>query len=135
MDEDVELLRECAPEVKQGNDPALLLEYIKKCVELNCRMVRIHPFPDGNGRTIRGFTNKLFEDAGLPPVYINVDERDEYLAAMAKAMEEEDFSLITRFYKYKICDSIYELDIADRLKRMDVGDKKDNPNNKQKRYR
>lgn len=135
LDDDVELLRECAPEVREGKDPALLLEYIKRCVELNCRMVRVHPFADGNGRTIRGFTNKLFEDAGLPPVYINVAERDEYLEAMARAMEEEDYSLITRFYKYKICDSIYELDIADRLKRLDAGDKKDNSSAKQKTYR
>ncbi|MBQ8132187.1 MAG: Fic family protein, partial [Bacilli bacterium] len=134
LDDEVELIRACSSEVRSGKSPKLLLEYINRCVDLNCHMIRIHPFADGNGRTIRGFTNKLFEDGGLPPVYINVAERDEYLEAMAKAMEEEDYSLIHRFYKYKICDSIYELDIADRLKRIDAEEKREKPVQKQKTF-
>ena len=131
LDDDVSLIRLCAPDVKARKSPKLLLDYINHCVELNCKMTKIHPFRDGNGRTIRGFTNKLFEDAGLPPVYVNVAERDEYLAAMDRAMGDGDYSLIQRFYKYKICDSIYELDIAERLRKMDeAGDMRDAPKNK-----
>jgi hypothetical protein len=35
---------------------------------------------------------------------------------MNKALLDGDFSAIKAFYRYKVCDSIYELDIKDRLK-------------------
>lgn len=116
LDDEVKSLREMAPEVRQLGDPELLLMYLDRCVELNAKMIKIHPFPDGNGRTIRGFTNKLMEDAGLPPVYIKVEERDEYLRCMSLAMDQEDYSDLKRFYRYKVCDSIVELDINKRLR-------------------
>ena len=76
----------------------------------------IHPFSDGNGRTIRAFTNKMLEDAGLPSIYIKASERAEYQAAMSLALGEGDYSFIKGFYRYKVCDSIIELDINERLK-------------------
>lgn len=36
---------------------------------------------------------------------------------MNKANNENDYSLIKQFYKYKICDSIIELDINERLEK------------------
>ena len=87
-----------------------LFNYILDVIKLNCQLIKIHPFSDGNGRTIRGFTNKLFEDVGLPPVYIKPNERTEYQVAMNKANNEGDYDSINGFYLYKICDSIIELD-------------------------
>ena len=87
-----------------------LFNYIFDVIKLNCQLIKIHPFSDGNGRTIRGFTNKLFEDVGLPPVYIKPNERTEYQVAMNKANNEGDYDSINGFYLYKICDSIIELD-------------------------
>lgn len=52
------------------NDFSALLKYIEECIILNCSLIRIHPFFDGNGRCIRGFTNMLFELANIPPIYI-----------------------------------------------------------------
>ena len=43
-------------------------------------------------------------------------ERGKYLAAMGKAITDNDFSAINKFYYYKICDSIIELDINQRRK-------------------
>ncbi len=62
----------------------------------------------------RSNNNLLFKEVGLPPVYIISSERDEYLKAMQSAVESDDYSLINKFYYYKICDSIYELDIVNR---------------------
>lgn len=101
-------------------DSNQLFEYIDDCVKLKCNLVKIHPFSDGNGRTIRCFINYLFEMANIPPIYIKVNERTEYHYAMNKANCEGDFSIILHFYYYKICDSIIELDINNRIKKEKV---------------
>jgi fido (protein-threonine AMPylation protein) len=93
-----------------------LIDYINRCIELKCKIVKIHPFNDGNGRTARALVNLLFKTAGLPPIYIKLSEREKYLEAMNKAINEEDYNPINKFYYYKICDSILELDIANRTK-------------------
>ena len=90
-----------------------IIEYIKKCVSLNCQLIKIHPFNDGNGRTIRAYTNLLFKLADIPPVYIEYSEQEEYRKAMNKAIGDEgDLSDIITFYLYKVCDSIIRLDIG-----------------------
>ena len=116
LDPEVLYLKEIAPFVKDSQDAEFLLEYLDRCVVLGCELIRIHPFGDGNGRSVRGFINKLLEDAGLPPVYITVPEKEEYHEAMGKAIGEGDYSVIKNFYRYKICDSIVELDINRRIR-------------------
>lgn len=116
IDEDIQDLVELAPLIRNGGDANWLLEYLDACVVLGCRLIKVHPFADGNGRTVRGFVNKLLEDAGLPPVYIKAQERTEYHKAMNKANNEGDYTDIKNFYRYKVCDSIVELDINQRLK-------------------
>lgn len=94
-----------------------IIPYINKCLELKCRLIEIHPFFDGNGRTMRAMVNLLFKIAGLPPVYVKSSERAKYLAAMEKAILEKDYSYINKFYYYKICDSILVLDVNQRIKK------------------
>lgn len=101
--------------MRENNDYKSILEYIDKCVKLGCNLINVHPFDDGNGRTIRCFINKLFIEAGIPPVYIKKNEKQEYNNAMNKANNEKDYKDITNFYLYKICDSIIELDINKRV--------------------
>jgi len=113
---EAETLKAMAPFVREANDSELLLNYLDRCVVLGCKLIKIHPFIDGNGRSVRGFTNKLLEDAGLPPVYITLPEKDEYCMAMGKAIGDEDYDDIKNFYRYKICDSIVELDINRRIR-------------------
>lgn len=97
-------------------DPIKMLLYIDDCIKLKCSLVKIHPFGDGNGRSARALLNLYFKLAGIPPVYVKKSEKDEYQAAMGKAICDEeynpDFSSINRFYYYKLCDSIVELDLA-----------------------
>lgn len=92
-------------------DPENIIPYINKCIELKCKLIKIHPFGDGNGRSIRAFINLLFRLANLPPIYIENKERESYGIAMQSAVGDNDLTKIKQFYYYKICDSIISLDI------------------------
>jgi fido (protein-threonine AMPylation protein) len=109
-------LKRMAIYMRETKDYSNIFEYINACVRLNCDLIKVHPFQDGNGRTIRCFTNKLFEEAGIPPVYIRLNERQDYARGMNLANNEGDYSEINAFYLYKICDSIIELDINKRVR-------------------
>lgn len=100
-------------ELNGTNDFEKLLKYIEECVILNCKLIRIHPFFDGNGRCIRGFTNMLFELANIPPIYVLESEKLEYREALRKT-DIGEYEDIIKFYYYKICDSMFELTNLDR---------------------
>lgn len=85
--------------------------YINNCVKLTTDLIYLQPFNDGNKRTFRSLQNLLFKKINLPPIYIETNERDEYKNDLVKAMSKNDYSNLTRFYYYKICDAIMELDI------------------------
>ena len=104
-------------EEKITNNEDKIIDYINQCLKLKCRLIQIHPFQDGNGRTMRALVNILFKVAGIPPVYVKLSERKKYLSAMNKAIVENDYSDINKFYYYKICDSILVLDLNQRIKK------------------
>lgn len=108
--------------IELGNDSVFsnedrLIEYINDCLKLKCKLIQIHPFADGNGRTMRAMTNLLFKLAGIPPVYVKYAERSKYLEGMSKAIVEGNFNYINKFYYYKICDSILTLDVNKRIRK------------------
>ena len=94
-----------------------IFEYINGSIKITTELIKAQPFFDGNKRTFRALLNLMFKYRGLPPVYITVDERDEYKSALLKAMIDDDYSSLNKFYYYKICDSIYELDIEPSLQK------------------
>ncbi len=49
------------------------------------RLVAIHPFSDGNGRTARLLTNLMLLRAGYPPVAIRPEDRKTYLDSLEHA--------------------------------------------------
>lgn len=92
-----------------------IIPYINRCLQMKAELVRIHPFMDGNGRVTRALLNILFKIANIPLVYVKPEERYEYQQAMTKAINDKDFQSLYRFYYYKICDSIYELDVQEKM--------------------
>lgn len=105
-----ENLLKMAQDIKENNKFNQLIDYINKVIELKCKLIKIHPFKDGNGRTFRAMVNLLFKLVDLPPVYVQKKEKAEYIRAMDQAVRNKNYDLINGFYYYKICDSIIELD-------------------------
>ena len=92
-----------------------LINYINDCLRLKTKLIKIHPFSDGNGRTMRALVNLMFKLANLPPVYVKSSEKDEYLDIMNIAICDGNFDYLNKFYYYKICDSIVELDLNNKV--------------------
>lgn len=88
-----------------------IFNYINACIYVTTELIRYQPFPDGNKRTFRTLLNLMFKKYNLPPVYIKVNERKEYKDALIKAMSGRKYLDLSQFYYYKICDSIYDLDV------------------------
>lgn len=53
--------------------------------DAHLKLVSIHPFADGNGRTARLFMNLLLMQSGYPPALIKKEERLSYINAIEKA--------------------------------------------------
>lgn len=119
LNEDVIELSKIGIQIGKDNQYELILNYINECLKLKAKIIEIHPFRDGNGRIARAFVNFLFKLAGILPVYVIPEERVEYQKAMNKAIVDKDFESLNKFYYYKICDSIWELDFSERTKKYD----------------
>ena len=69
--------------------------------------VYIHPYMDGNGRTARFVMNSQLVTAGYPWVVIPVERREEYMAALEKAIVEGDVERFVRFVGGLMCNDIF----------------------------
>lgn len=58
---------------------------IESIAETHAAFERIHPFLDGNGRTGRLLLNLILVRLGMPPAIIYNRQREQYLAALARA--------------------------------------------------
>ena len=76
-----DLMKELLDWVNEKNDVPLIV----KAMMFHHRMVWIHPFFDGNGRTVRLMFNLLLMNAGYPPAIILQQDRKKYYDALNKA--------------------------------------------------
>lgn len=70
---------------------------LEHAAQAHYRLVSIHPFIDGNGRTARLLMNLLLLRAGYPPALIAKEDRAKYLNALEKAQTGgsiEDYHLV-----------------------------------------
>ena len=111
------------------HDDFSVLDYINSCIYITTELIKAQPFADGNKRTFRSLLNLMFKKQNLPPVYIKTKERAEYKKALLMAMKDKNYLLLNQFYYYKICDSIYDLDIKPQL----LGNFDDKPKQKKKK--
>lgn len=58
---------------------------VEFAAEAHCRLVTIHPFVDGNGRTARLLMNLILLLHGYPPAIIRTRERLRYITSLEKA--------------------------------------------------
>jgi len=58
---------------------------VNLAIEAHYRLVTIHPFTDGNGRTARLLMNALLLQQGYAPLLIQPEQRTQYLNTLEKA--------------------------------------------------
>ncbi len=66
---------------------------------LHHRFTQIDPFQDGNGRMARTLASLIFLRAGLFPLVIHRDERNEYIDALEVA-DRSDLNPVVRFFSH-----------------------------------
>lgn len=76
------------------NENPLDLNTVVLATIFHHKFVWIHPFFDGNGRTVRLLMNLLFMRQGYPPAVILKNDRSKYYAALNKA-NKGDYSKLT----------------------------------------
>jgi len=67
--------------------PAMSLHPVRLAALAHYKLVHIHPFVDGNGRTSRLLMNLVLMQAGFPPVIIRRADRETYYSHLVTANE------------------------------------------------
>ena len=65
---------------------------VKIAADAHYRLVSIHPFSDGNGRTSRLLMNLLLMQQGYPPTIIRKEDRASYIDSLEKAQTGGELS-------------------------------------------
>ena len=63
----------------------------KIAADAHFKLVSVHPFSDGNGRTARLLLNLLLMQKGYPPALVRKEDRDLYIDSIEKGQLSEDF--------------------------------------------
>ncbi|XP_062399651.1 protein adenylyltransferase FICD [Sardina pilchardus] len=70
-----------------NSDEALNLHPVELAALAHYKLVYVHPFVDGNGRTSRILMNLVLMQANYPPITIRKEQRSEYYLALDTANE------------------------------------------------
>ena len=73
-----------------SNDLASSTNSPSEAFNFHHRLVSIHPFDDGNGRTARLLMNMILLRGGYVPVTVGPEQRSEYLASIREAQISGD---------------------------------------------
>ncbi|MBI2611622.1 Fic family protein [Candidatus Gottesmanbacteria bacterium] len=65
---------------------------VKIAADAHFKLVSIHPFTDGNGRTARLLMNLILMQAGYPPAIIRKEDRRTYINSIEKGQLSGDLS-------------------------------------------
>jgi len=87
-----DLMRDFGNWLLEKSDDMLL-----KAIEAHYRLVSIHPFVDGNGRTARLLLNSMLLESGYAPVIIRKIDRKRYLSALETYQTKENSEPYYRF--------------------------------------
>mgnify|MGYP001325942661 CR=1 FL=1 len=87
-------MHELAKEIKAGPKDRSIIEF---ACSAHTKLVFIHPFRDGNGRTARIFMNAILWHYGLPSIVINYFDKKRYLDALIQSNKGNISQLIDIF--------------------------------------
>lgn len=65
---------------------------IKIALDTHFRLVSIHPFVDGNGRTARLLMNLMLMQEGYPPAIVRKEDRSAYINSLEKGQIKDDLT-------------------------------------------
>lgn len=74
-------------------------DMLMKAIEAHYRLVTIHPFVDGNGRTARLLLNSMLLENGYMPIIIRTIDRRRYLSALETYQTKENSD---PYYKFML---------------------------------
>lgn len=84
-------------------------EYIERVVYFIYRFIKIHPFSDGNGRVSRAMLNWMLRLKRIPPIYVDISCKQEYLSSLSKIDLENDYIPFIIFVERRIIQTLSEL--------------------------
>ena len=87
---EIEKLNDMLTELVNNIEKYDIAEYIGMVANIHYKLTVLHPFNDGNGRISRAFMNWLLRLKGLCPIYIDSNNKNEYLNALNKIDRESD---------------------------------------------
>lgn len=88
------------------------MEVVRFLTLFHCNFLRIHPFPDGNGRVARLLTAVLCMRAGLPPMVIRPENREQYFAALTCAHMYQEFDPLLEVVWMSVLETIEDYLVA-----------------------
>ena len=65
---------------------------VKIAIDAHFKLVSVHPFVDGNGRTARLLMNLILMQAGYPPAIVRKEDRSQYITSLEKGQTKDDLS-------------------------------------------
>ena len=68
----------------------------------HARLVTIHPFTDGNGRTARLLMNVILLKGGYPPIVIAPEHRLDYIQGLEALQLRDDHSAYRNFMRSRL---------------------------------
>jgi fido (protein-threonine AMPylation protein) len=88
------LMKELATELTTGPRNRSVLEF---AAGIHTKLVTIHPFFDGNGRTARLLLNAILVGRGWPAIIVRFDDRPRYLLALEDSNKGSISTLLSLF--------------------------------------
>jgi len=74
------------------------------------RLVFVHPFSDGNGRTARLWSGLILQPHGLPAPMFLREKRMEYISAVSAATIDKSYSAIFQMHAEAVERSLIDLE-------------------------
>lgn len=74
-------------------DRANIAAYYRLSFEAHFRLVTIHPWVDGNGRTTRLVMNMIQRQLGLVPSIVRKEDKGEYIQSLVDSRENDDSTI------------------------------------------